>query len=345
MVEKGKGELKGYVVPDEHLKRRKGYAGLEDAYESNPIIFGSVNNVHMSLFSFKKEKHFEIVCSSSHLRRFLNGVLLGQGGFKGLYGQAYDLEGFLRNVLQSLLIFGKAFYKIDWAEKVYEKNKTRWVVEGIRWLAVETMDVVKSAGQIRGFKQEYSYNCTYEALRGISIDFEPEEVFFVEWISDEGERGVSPLKRLIPFCEEMGDFLEYVNLLTKSMYNPEDSSFAVERARFTSWEEAKKKEDQRIMKIKDALGIMPTAPMTEYYDIYQFIKSRKRIAKIREYLLTEFNDQVVKRIVKKNGFSESAEVKLVGYKSVSEIDELFSKFKSKELSNKEVVHALRDELV
>jgi len=340
MVEKVKGELKGYVVPDEYLKKRKGYAELADAYKSNPIIYGSVNNVHMSLFSYKKEKHFEIDSSNPHLRRFLNSVLLGQGGFKGLYGQEYDLEGFLRNVLQSLLIFGKAFYRIDWAEKVYEENKTRWVVEGIRWLTVETMDVVKSAGQIRGFKQEYSYNVTYKDLRGISIDFEPEEIFFVEWIFDEGKRGVSPIKRLISLCEEMHDFLEYIGLCTKAMYHPEDSSFAVERARFTSWEKEKRKEDQRKIKIQDALGIMPTAPMTEYYDIYQFIKLRKRIAQIRKYLLDEFNDQIVKRITKKNGFSESAEVKLVGYKSVSEIDEYFSKFKSKELSNKEVVNAL-----
>lgn len=250
----------------------------------------------------------------------------------------------MRDVLQSLLLFGKAFYKIDWAE--HAENKTRWVVERIRWLAVETMDVVRVNEQIRGFNQEYSDHCSYEDLRGIRVDFEPDEVFFVEWVFDgERERGASPLRRLIPLCKEMDEFLEYVNMLTRAMYHPEDRSYAVERARFTPWEEAKKKNEQCKIKIQDALGVMPDAPMTEYYDIYQFIKSRRRIAQIREYLVAEFNDQVVNRISKKNGFLESPRIKLVGYKSVSEIDELFDGFKRKETSNKEVVDAFRDELI
>lgn len=315
-------------------------------YGGNPIIFGAMDSVRGSLFSYRREKHFEIVCSSSELRRFFNDILLGRGGFEGLYGQAYDLEGFLRGVLQSLLIFGKAFYKIDWAKQDYRGNKTRWVMKRIRWLAVETMDVVRDDEQIQGFKQEYSDHCSYKDLRGIKVEFEPDEIFFVEWVFDgERNRGVSPLKRLIPLSKEMDEFLEYIKLRTKALYHPEDRSYAVERALFTPWEEAKKKNEQCRIKIQDALGIMPDAPMTEYYDIHQFIKSRRRIAQIREYLLAEFNDQVVNSISKKNGFSESPRIKLVGYKSVSEIDELFDSFKCKEISNKEVVDALRDELI
>ena len=319
---------------------------LSSLYGSNPIVFGAVNNFRRSLFSYKREKHFEIVCTSSELRRFFNDILLGRGGFEGLYGQAYDLEGFMRGVLQSLLIFGKAFYKIDWAEQDHAKNKTRWVVERIRWLAIETMYVVTDDGRIQGFKQEYSDHCSYEDLRGIKIEFGPDEIFFVEWVFDEERnRGVSPLKRLIPLSKGMDEFLEYINLRIKVLHHPEDRSYAVERARFTPWEKAKKKNDQCKIKIQDALGIMPDAPMTEYYDIHQFIKSRRRIAQIREYLVAEFNDQIVNRISKKNGFAESPRIKLVGYKSVSEIDELFGHFKRKEVSNKEVVDAFRDELI
>lgn len=328
------------------MRKIKGYDTLSGMYGRNPIIFGAVNSVRRGLFSYRREKHFGIVCSSSELRRFFNDILLGRGGFEGLYGQAYDLEGFLRGVFQSLLIFGKAFYKIDWVKQGYGENKTRWVVKRIRRLVVETMDVIRDDERIQGFKQEYSNHCSYEDLRGIRVEFEPHEIFFVEWVFDgERNRGVSPLKRLVPFSKGMGEFLEYIRLRTEVLHHPEHRSYAIEHALFTPWEEAKKKNEQCKIKIQDTLGIMPSCPMTEYYGIHQFIKSRRRIAQIREYLLVEFNDQVVNSISKKNGFSESPRIRLVGYKSVSEIDELFDSFKRKEISNKEVVDAFQDELI
>jgi len=207
------------------MKKRRGYDTFEGMYGGNPIIFSAVNSICESLFSYRKEKHFEIVCSSSDLRRFFSDILL-EGQFDGLYGQAYDLEGFLREVLQSLLIFGRAFYKIDWTNRDYEEYGTRWVVERIRWLAVETMDFVKDNGQIRGFKQEYSNHCSYQDVRGKKVEFEPDEVFFVEWVFDGGEnRGVPPLRRLIQPSKEMDRFLKTVELSVYAIGHPIPRSF------------------------------------------------------------------------------------------------------------------------
>lgn len=314
-------------------------------YSRNPTVFSAVNSLRDSLFSYRKEKHFEIVSSSSDLRRFFSDILLGDQ-FEGIYCEAHDLEDFLKSVLVSLLIFGKAFYKIDWTKQDYKKNETRWIVEKIRWLAVETMSVVKANNLVQSFRQEYSRHCSYEGLREIRIDFEPDEVFFIEWGFDgEAKKGKPPLRRSIPLVKEMYKFLEYINLRIKAEYRPEDRSYAVESAQFTPWEEAVKKNDQCKMRIQDALGVKPEAPMTEYYDIYQFIKSRRKIAQIREYLLSEFNEQIVNRISKKNDFPESPMIKLVGYKSVSEIEELFDDFKNKEISSKEVMDAFQDQLI
>lgn len=337
MVEK---KIKGYMIPDKYLQKRKGYFGLEEAYSRNPIIFGSVNNVRLSLFNYKQENHFEIECSESTTQRFIKTVLFNR--FERGYGQSYDLEGFLRNVLQSLLIYGKVFYRIDWSKKKYFENETRWGISGLRWLPVETMKVIKSGKQIRKFKQEYSYNVAHKDLQGITTEFEPDEIFFVEWSFDKGKKGVSPVKQIASLCGEMRDFLEYCGFYSRAMYHPEDSSFPVERARFSSWEDEKIKEDRRQMKIQDALGLVPTAPMTEYYDIYQFIKSKTRIAQIRKYLLDEFNEQIVQNILKKNSIVESAKVNLVGYASLKEINDLFSKFKNQEVSNKQIVDLLID---
>ena len=34
-------------------------------------------------------------------------------------------------------------------------------------------------------------------------------------------------------------------------------------------------------------------PMTNYYDVYYFAKFRKKLAEIRQYLILQFNEQVV----------------------------------------------------
>ena len=314
-------------------------------YSTNHVVFNAVNFIRDSLFSYKKEKHFDIESSDPDLRRFFGDLLLGYRP-RVRYGQAYDLEGFLRTALVSLVIFGRCFYKIDWIESDHDQGGKRFVVDKIRWLAVETMEVIKTNGQIQGFKQEYSSHIDNEDVKGASFEFKQDEIFFIEWVFDRNEkRGVAPLRRLVRFSKQMHRGFESMNLYAKAMYHPEDHSFAVERARYTPWEEIRTKIDQSQLKIQGLLGSIPNAPMTEYYETYQFVKCRKMMARIREYLLSEFNAQIVDRIAEKNGITKAPQIKLVNYKSAMEIDELFNSFERREIPGKKAMEILREEMI
>ena len=337
--------MKGYFVPDMQLRKEKGYDVFEDIYEHNPVVFSSINNLTSSLFNPSRDSHFELVCSNPDWRQFFE-PLIAYHPPERLYGQAYDLANFLEGVLRSLLIFGKAFYKIDYAKEERDQIGAGWTIKRIRWLAVETMSVIYSHGKIQEFVQQYTNSCGYKDLRGTRVEFEPDEVFFVEWVFDgEKNRGVSPLKRLTPYHKKMKWFLEFSQRKLTAMYNPKDHSYAVERARYTSWDEAKRVNDTCEMRIKDALGRILDAPMTQYYETYQCVKSRKRLASIREYLLSEFNAQVVDTISKKNTSTESARIRLVGYMSAGEIEALFGKFQNGQVSQSELLNILQNDMV
>jgi len=338
--------IKGYSVSDEQLRKEKGYDLLEAMYTRNPIGFSSINNVTASLFNLRRDKHFDTVCSNPDWQKFFSELFIAYNPPEGLYGHAYDLVDFLVDVFKSILIFGKAFYSIDFAKKEHSQLGTIWTIQRIRWLPPETMSAIFINGRIQGYMQQYSNTCNYKDLHGTRVDFKPDEIFFVDWVFDGVKnRGISPLMRLILDFNKMESFLKFSARYAHAMFHPEDHSYEVERARYTSWDEARKINDVSKLRIKAALDTINDAPMTQYYEIYHLVKSRKRLAFIREYLLNEFNVQVVDNISKKNNLTELARVKLVGYMSEGEIEALFRKFQNGQVSRSEVSSILLNEMI
>jgi len=93
------------------------------------------------------------------------------------------------------------------------------------------------------------------------------------------------------------------------------------------------------------LGTMLQAPMTEYYEAYYFGKIRKRIALIREYLVDQFNAQVVEPLCRKNDLTEQARINLVGYLSSTDIENLIRKFQQGQVSENEVISTLQNDMM
>src|SRR4030042_2074468 len=199
--------MKGYFVPDPHLQKVKGYDVLEHLSTRDPIVFSSVQELTHGLFNLHRDEHFSISCSSPKWRQFFSELFIAYNPPEGLYGQSHDLANFLEGVLQSLLIFGKVFFKIDYSEQTNQNGAT-WTVQRIRWLAVETMNPLYEEHAIAGFVQQYSVDHENRELRGVKITFEQDEIFFVEWIfNDSIAKGMSPLVLLIPHGKRHIEFL------------------------------------------------------------------------------------------------------------------------------------------
>jgi hypothetical protein len=338
--------MKGYFVPDAHLQKIKGYDALDDLYTHNPIIYSSVNELTHSLFNLRRDEHFSIDCSSPKWRQFFSELFIAYDPPEGLYGQSFDLADFLEGVFHSLLIFGKAFFKVDHSEKQTGQTGTIWTVQRIRWLAVETMKPIYDKSRIKRFAQQYSAKCEVKDLQGAKTEFLPDEIFFVEWVFDDDKtKGVSPLVPLIPHDKMNIDFLQLMERQAYAIANPQNHSYRVERAKHTSWEKAKRANEISEIEMRAILGTALYAPMTEYYEAYYFAKIRKRIALIREYLVNQFNAQVVEPLCKKNGLTEPARINLVSYLSSTDIEDLVRKFQQGQVSNNEVISILQKDMI
>lgn len=335
--------MKGYVFPDENMRKTKGFAVLGYLYSRNPIIHSAINDVTLSLFNVFRKEHFEITYVKPELSKVF-AELVSDYPIEGIYGNNfYGLDNFLTDVFRNILIFGKAFYPIDYMQEQSPKGDF-WKIRRIRWLPPETMKIDHSRGNVKSFSQQYSRDCKDKKLCKKTL-FLPDEIFYVKWIFTKGlAKGLSPLKLLISHAERHLKFLELMTNKTYAMANPQDHSLKIERARFASWNEEKKLNDTSELIIRATIGTWLDAPMTEYYATLRFAQSRQKIALIREYLMEQFNLQVINILLKKNSLTKSPIVKLKGYLTSGEIDLLIAKFDKAEISQEEILNILRNDM-
>ena len=335
--------MKGYCIPDEALKKAKGYDKLENLSSYDLTINSSIDSLVLTLFDFRKS-HFIIENAvDGDWSKFFTEMFIDDNYTREIYGQySYDLEGFLRGVLHSIIVFGKSFCAVDYLN---DGATGRWIVERIRWLPVETVSpVYEKEGAIKGFTQQYSAKCSYETAQNYEAEFLPDEVFFVEWVFDEDKKGVSPLLALLGNSQTENKLFDLIQKQSYAFTHPDDHSRNAERARYSSFQEAKKRSDIAKIKSIAKIGGIIQQPMTDYYYAYYFAKNRKKVAAIREYLVDQFNAQVLTVISRKNNLPQPARIKIVGYLSAQEIAKLIDDLKSLKISSKELVDVLAKDM-
>ena len=206
------------------------------------------------------------------------------------------------------------------------------------------MKIKSKKGYVTSFYQQYSKRCKDEKLCKKTA-FTPDEIFFVEWVFTKGlSKGISPLKPLIPYADRHLKFLEVMTSKTYAMAHPKDHSLKVEKARFASWDKEKKLNNISELIIRATIGTWSNAPMTEYFATLRFAQSRQKIAVIREYLVEQFNLQVMSNLSKKNGLDEPASMKLKGYLTSDQIGKLISRYEKAEISQEDIQKILQSDM-
>jgi hypothetical protein len=331
--------MKGYCVPDEILSKAKGYDELENLSSYDLTIHSSIDSIFLTLFDFNKD-HLVIESPDKKWTKIFTDLLVRRNYNREIYGQSYNLENFLRGVLHGIIVFGRAFYAVDYFN---DSLVGGWVVERIRCLPVETITANYHNGAIKGFTQQYSSKCSFEGVQNYKAEFLPEEVFFTQWIFDD-DKGVSPLLSLRDNSQTERKFMNLAQKQFNALSHPDDHSFRTEKARYTSFEKEKKKSETAKLKSISKIGGIIRQPMTDYYDAYYFAKNRKKVASMREYLVEEFNSQILAVLSTKNGLTQPARLKIVDYLSSIEIGKLIDDHKSSKISSKELVDMLAKDM-
>jgi len=337
----GQLDTQGLLRPGESLKGLKGYRQLGEFSTIDPTISNAVRTVRNMLFDYRHwdQPQFTIECSDPKLSSLVKREFLDDRGDENKFGYGvYGLVDFLRSMATRTMVYGRNYIKIEWEQD--SKSDKYWHVSRFIWMFPGDIKLI----QPRNGPVTYQWWHREETFNPQSPIVEErlaaEDIITTTWIFDGAEKlGESPIKRVIGYYWEGIRYHTETLAYMYSWANPGDKRFWVERARRIDLKKALENQRKRQLLMTKELGVpelYPPPPMTEFYEVYYFLKFRRRLAEIRKYVLDQFNEQVIKRFAIKNGYTDEARIAEVGYLSEIEIDSLLAQFTAREITKDEV---------
>jgi len=311
------GERKGYWLSDRHLKRRRGLDVLTELYETDVNVNVATDDHRKFLFSYRRRgRQFEFIAQDDDANAWLTSTYLDRWA-RHSHGGAYSLEEWFRRSAHTLVVYGEAFYALD-----FTPNGGDYLAfDEPRWLPIETMRPEYWDGDLVGFRQRYSRRAEDERVRGARFEFEPEEVVWLKWPASlpPGREGASPVRTVIADARAIDRFREWSLLSSYSATYPEDKSLPVERARYADHDAEWRKMREHEASLFAALGV-PQAfhrsiPMTAYFVAWELCQFGERVALLRDYLISQFNAQVMAVWAAKNSLPEVPRLSPLDYPS------------------------------
>jgi len=353
---------KGFVTPDPFLAFIKGYDRLEAAPRNAMELSNEVDSVRYALFPLRdvpvagrpgyvthERNYFSIECGDPVLKKDLEAYFTDEHSFyrDGLYGQGDSVGGFLEDIAWQLLVTGDEFNMIEWDEVDIKGRKYRFPVD-FEYLRNETMKVILKRGTIVGYRQKYSLFTYFkekkfrdweEKEKPRSFEFEKDEVIYCQYPFAKN----SPTAQSIKYLHLIKKFWQFGIDQGKSNIEVENHYLPLEKARYTTYAQEKRKYDVARGKIRTIFNYLmdDNGPrLTQYYDIYTVIRYKKFLNDMRDYLVCEFNEQVLAVVVKKNGFTCIPKLVYNGFLSNAKLDAALQSYREGTLTVDQIIQQI-----
>lgn len=353
---------KGYVFDDPFLGSIKGYDRLEKATWNAMELSGEVDSVRYALFPPRdvpvadrpgyithERNYFGIECNDPALKNDLEAYFTDEHSWyrDGLYGQSDAVGGFLEGIARQLLVTGDAFHMLEWDEVDIRGKKYQFPVD-FEYLRNETMKVIREHGVIVGYRQKYSLFTYFKEKKfkdwedkekPRSFEFEKDEVIYCQYPFSKK----SPTEQSIKYLKPIKKFWQFGMDQARSGVEVESHYLPLEKTRHTTYSREKRKHDIARGKIRTIFNYLMDAngpKLTQYYDIYTVIRYKKFLNDMRDYLVHEFNEQVLAPVSRKNAFINVPKLTYSGFLSNAELDFALQGYTNGTLSFDQVVQQI-----
>ena len=350
---------KGYVFNDPFLGFIKGYDRLETATRNVMELSSEVESVRYALFPFRdvpvvdrpgyvthERNYFSIECDDPALKIDLEAYFTDEHSWyrDGLYGHGDSVGGFLETILQQLLVTGNAFHMVEWDEVDIKGKKYHFPID-FGYLNNGTMKVIRKSGVIIGYRQKYSLFTYFkenkfkdydDKIKPRSFEFEKDEVIYCQYPFAKQ----SPTAQSIKYLSAIKKFWQFGIDQSRSGVEVESNYLPLEKARYTTFASEKRKHDIARGNIRTIFNYLMDAngpKLTEYYDIYTVIRYKKFLNNMRDYLVREFNEQVIAVVARKNNFACIPKLTYNGFLSNLELDSALQKYTEGALAFDQIV--------
>lgn len=329
-------DMRGAHIEDRFLSYAKGFQRYTRNYHQNALISSHVRQCQFEIFpySLSDKSAFEIVGNDDVNRYFIQDV--------GNLFRHRGLLSFFQNIVTELAMYGKAYYCIKWGT-VTVNGKNYILPVSIDNLAVSTM----RKATFGGYKQRYSLLTRFFGGyygRGIkNRNFLLDEIFFIKY-----PFGSHPLKKAYKYRNYSSSYFKSSVIALDAGNFPLNHTWDYEKTRKYNYFNIIKREYEIIDRRLSAMlfSYSREFKITNYYDIYSVSNIAKHRNDYRDYVVSEFNNQIIKLIKEKNNLEHLKFIIKDGIiKDNNYYDEVLRKYSNKEIDHPKAVKMLTEEMI
>lgn len=273
---------------------------------------------------------FRIVSRQKTVERDMNThfVIEKYGRNEGISYGANDLSQFFMFILQDLLMHGISMYCMEWGDVRFVR-KTYSVPLYLSYVNTATVSFNRGKSEIFA-KQRYSWLTkklnTYYTYN--NHNFMEDETFL---LTHPTHFPSSPLRESMSYIDKVREGSNFSLLQGEAFANPENHAMPIERARYDLSEKhwhaqyiARLKVRRIFKQTVGGLGVN----LNTFYEAYAFAEYKKHLNDIRNYLISEFNSQILARVKEKNNITEDIVLEYAGFTSNEDIDSALRSIKT-----------------
>lgn len=339
-------DFRGAHLEDALLSYMKGYSVREKAARDSMGIYLEVDRVSHSLFPVLQKPaskpgyityhhdYFEIEAKDKTLKANLEEYFLDEyrRWDKKIYGHAHTLADFFEFIFRQIIVDGVVYYTFNW-KNIDISNKKYYLPEGFYYLDPSTVSPRYKDSKIVGFEQKYSWwtilTSTY--FEFCDRDFKKDQVLLVKYPLGSN----SPAQESLKYLPRIKYFWNFGLQQSQASLEPQNHSLDLEKTRYKTYQNEKREYDITRTKIRrNFYYLYENVHLTSYYDVYTVVRYRKYLNDMRDLFVTQFNEQVLKRIFRKSKLKEVPRlaIKKGLFMDNVTIDSYFDQFKNKQIS-------------
>lgn len=258
------------------------------------------------------------------------------------YDNAHSLGEFFDFVDHFLVVDGIAIYAIEWKE-VGIKNKKYYLPVGLSWVNPATVNFVNKNEILAEQKFSWVAKHAEDYYQYQDHSFKKDELLVFRHPTLFPS---SPVGKSLELSRHLNDWTEFSLLSGQASNEPLNHLLPVERSRYINLEELRRNEDVKRLKIrrlfKQPIGGM-NAQITDYYAVLGYLEYKKQLNKMRDYLVGEFNKQLLDLVADKNKIKSPITLEYRGFISDTQLDLAFDKFRRGTINVQEFAERVKDD--
>jgi hypothetical protein len=348
--------FRGSHIADGFTSYVSGFDNLKKVVNDSMGVHIEVDRIHNAIYppitvpsnkpgyySFSDE-YFEFDFNDSQLKSDLTEYFLKKNYSNKIFSGTYDLGMFFQSLGRELLVGGATYYAVSW-EKVTSNSAEYEFPTDFNFLHPSTVSISGDRNKDFIIKQRYPiWTIITDQFDGVfNRNVKSQDAFYLQYPFSKD----SPVKNSLKLIPAIQKFYKFGLDQGEGSINGKNHSLPVEMARYKTFSEEKRKLDFSRIKIRRKFNyLFEDQKLTSYYDVFIVVRYKLFLNDLRQFMLDEFNKQIMSQVAIRNKLEETPKVKIKDdlFASNQVISSAFEKFNNKEITINEFSNLIKDNL-